>query len=291
MSNVEITIQERVGLLTLTEVLPGGLIVGKCACSYPVVLPQKQWGSIYGCAKCNEEETDRREKEARDRAREEAIEAKAQAEAKVKRDMFWEPHYEELTPFQKKLFKSLLAHGSFDIETITKMTKCSRAEAWSTLAKLMEANCILERNPYGGFRPYQIGRAYELDASESSDFGLRRVAVEQMQSLEPSVKVQVPVKVKMETRVPVDNSEQNIAQVNLFIEDRCLAEQKASVSEVLLRSAFVDHCATHLENDLSPEDFLSALVSIGYRRDKGKVRGLRLRAPHEADPIRQSIPE
>ena len=113
----------------------------------------------------------RRDEEARQDARQREAEAREQVREARQRDLCLTPHYEELSPSDRRLFRRLRDLASFSVEEVARIIGGSREDAWEALAPLLRANCLIERlGPFGEVRPYSASQPYWVTASVENVF-------------------------------------------------------------------------------------------------------------------------
>jgi hypothetical protein len=276
----EIEVQTQVGLLRRTGEM-NGFITAKCACGYPCVIAPQDWGSIYGCSKCHDAEAQRQQEDQERADRMARAEARDKREAAQAKKWWTDPHYDELSPGLRRLFKSLVDTPSFTVDAIASLTKTSRDYAWKILKDLISANVLVELVGYlGSYRPYS-DRPYEAGASSASFYKVRGAAVRQMRELEDLAR-NAPEPVAEPRPEPTYGSGDVFGDdVKGFIGARCIVGSGEAESEIVLRSRFVSYMESIKQSAMLPSEFTETLGRLGYEVSDGKVRGLRLKKAKE----------
>ena len=268
-----------VGRLRLKAII-GDFVSATCICGYPVILPQNEWGQIYGCARCHDEAKEQIEKDRAWAERLRLSEEKEKRQAKQDREFNLYPYVQELSPAQGKVFRRLVELASFDCGSVAQMIGRSQADTWGLFLKpMLECNLLLEQSsPYGEVRRYTPAVPYYVGAKVESHYSVREVAKRQLAKLDeasapkPAI-VEPPQVVK-------DQSDEQDIMLDEFLSENTITGQ-GSESEVLLRSRYTSWTDARAVPAMGVEEFTSALERVGYTRKGGKVRGLRLRKTYE----------
>ncbi len=292
---------ERVGRLTRTGFVGGELIVARCACGFPsVIVPKSDWTreAVVGCAVCHVGEVNRQAEAREAEERRQAAEAREKRQAERMRDLYVDPHYEELSPRLKKLFRLLSGLPSFDLDYVTRVTKAfSREDAWrESLFPMIGANVLIERQGvFGETKRYSMSRPYDVDARPTSTYTVRQVAVRQMEAEDRREAAELAAKLaakaedltrREDEQAAVNAEREKIrdfceSEVRSFVEARCLVGEGLSESPVVLRARYAAMTQERGEEPISPLDFSDNLARLGYELRGGKVRGLRLKTMAE----------
>ena len=270
------------GQLTITEVRPDSLLTAKCKCGFPaLVIPTDAWGLVLGCAACHaelaREAAEESEREARERERAE----RADREERRLRWLNSDPHYEELSKVDKRLFRHLADTFQFDVNSVANYLRINTEEAWDALLRLLDAHVIIERYkpPFPGVRPYSIHQNYAMGCSRSSTYSCRAGAIRQMEALE--LPEPVPVEETSVLAEAAEPTEAAVECVNQFVAEMCITGDGASESQIVLNAKYHDWCSDHQREALALEELGRVLDQIGYPARGGKRVGLRLRLVRE----------
>src|SRR5690242_16904577 len=113
--------KNQIGRLRLTGELAGGLIAGECDCGFPAVIPAEKWGSVYGCALHHEAAQAAHLHEREIARRDAAAEQKERIKREQSRNLYFAPHFEELSRASRLLFRKLADQLSFDVNQVASM--------------------------------------------------------------------------------------------------------------------------------------------------------------------------
>ena len=268
-----------VGRLTQTGSAPG-MIFAKCSCGYPVILPEAEWGNIFGCAVHNADAKRQHEADQASAERERAAEAREAAHRKDARSLNFAPHAEELSPKLRRMLERLSESTSFSAVSVGAMMRCEPSVAWEAyIYPLIEANCLHElTGVFGERRPYSEHESYSLRASKESAYSVRRMALIQLarlEALDAEAREDVPPPAPA---LPTYSAESEVAD---FISQRCHIGSDCAESPILLRARYAAWSAEQHRATVTPEEFAGALEKAGYPLRNAKRRGLRLRRAGE----------